>query len=95
VYRVDRKKPAGSRVRIIHMADGSPFRSEEQYHVVMSTYRARGGGGHMTTGIGLTPDELLGRIVWVSERDIRTIFRDELIARTQIRPRPLNHWRYL
>ena len=64
VYRVDRKKPAGSRVRIIHMADGSPFRSEEQYHVVMSTYRARGGGGHMTTGIGLTPDELLGRIVW-------------------------------
>lgn len=95
VYRVDRKKPAGSRVRIIHMADGSPFSSEEQYHVVMSTYRARGGGGHMTAGIGLTPDELLGRIVWVSERDIRTIFRDELIARTQIRPRPLNHWRYL
>ena len=54
----------------------------EQYHVVMSTFRARGGGGHMTVGVGLSAEELPGRILWVSEKDVRTIFREYLTSRS-------------
>ncbi|HOO42827.1 MAG TPA: 5'-nucleotidase C-terminal domain-containing protein [Bacteroidales bacterium] len=95
LYRVHKNNPAGSRIEILSMADGSSFYPDEEYHVVMSTYRARGGGGHMTVGVGLSADELPERTLWVSEKDIRTIFRESLAARNTVRPQPLDHWRYL
>jgi 2',3'-cyclic-nucleotide 2'-phosphodiesterase/3'-nucleotidase len=95
LYRVHKNKPAGSRIEVLSMADGSSFSLAEEYHVVMSTYRARGGGGHMTSGVGLTAEELPERTLWVSEKDIRTIFREYLAARSPVMPRPMDHWRYL
>jgi 2',3'-cyclic-nucleotide 2'-phosphodiesterase/3'-nucleotidase len=95
LYIVSKSKPAGSRIEILSMADGSSFFPEEEYNVVMSTYRARGGGGHMTVGVGLSADELSERTLWVSEKDIRTIFRESLAAKKSVMPQPLDHWRYL
>lgn len=94
-YRVYKNKPAGSRIEVLSMADGSSFLPGEEYNVVMSTYRARGGGGHMTVGVGLFATELPGRTLWVSEKDIRSIFRESLAARNTVMPQPLDHWRYL
>ena len=94
-YRVNKNKPAGLRIEILSMADGSSFFLTEEYNVVMSTYRARGGGGHMTVGVGLSADELSERTLWVSEKDIRTIFRESLAAKKSVMPQPLDHWRYL
>ena len=44
-YNVDIEKPAGERIRILSMADGTPFDPEKTYKVAMTSYRASGGGG--------------------------------------------------
>jgi hypothetical protein len=49
----------------------------------------------MTVGVGLSANELPGRTLWVSEKDIRSIFRESLAARNTVMPQPLDHWRYL
>jgi len=50
---VDVSKPAGSRVTVTSMADGSPFDPARTYVVAINSYRGQGGGGHLTTGAGL------------------------------------------
>ena len=62
-YTVDITKPYGSRVRIISMADGSKFRTDAEYNVAMTSYRAAGGGDLLLEGAGLTREELDGRLV--------------------------------
>jgi 2',3'-cyclic-nucleotide 2'-phosphodiesterase/3'-nucleotidase len=52
-YRVDVTKPAGQRIDIAWMADGSPFDLGATYTVAINSYRGQGGGGHLTTGAGL------------------------------------------
>jgi 2',3'-cyclic-nucleotide 2'-phosphodiesterase/3'-nucleotidase len=53
VYTVDVTKPAGSRVSITELSDGSPFDLGATYTVAINSYRGQGGGGHLTTGAGL------------------------------------------
>ena len=62
-YTVDVTKPAGSRVFIESMADGSAFREDATYTVAMTSYRATGGGSLITAGAGIPQDDLAGRIV--------------------------------
>ncbi|NLA16336.1 MAG: bifunctional metallophosphatase/5'-nucleotidase [Bacteroidales bacterium] len=95
LYRVERHEPPGARIKVLSMADGSPFYANEEYHVVMSTFRARGGGGHMTEVLGMSPEELYDRILWVSETDVRAMYKESMVARKEIRLSPLYHWRYL
>lgn len=52
-YTVDVSRPAGSRVTILSMADGTPFSMTKTYSVAINSYRGSGGGGHLTTGVGL------------------------------------------
>ena len=52
-YTVDISKPAGSRIAISSMADGSAFDPAKTYVVAINSYRGQGGGGHLTTGAGL------------------------------------------
>jgi 2',3'-cyclic-nucleotide 2'-phosphodiesterase/3'-nucleotidase len=52
-YTVDVSKPAGSRVTITSMADGTPFNLDTTYSVAINSYRGSGGGGHLTLGAGL------------------------------------------
>jgi 2',3'-cyclic-nucleotide 2'-phosphodiesterase / 3'-nucleotidase len=53
VYRVDLTRPAGSRVIIACLSDGSPFDFAATYTVAINSYRGQGGGGHLTAGAGL------------------------------------------
>jgi 2',3'-cyclic-nucleotide 2'-phosphodiesterase/3'-nucleotidase len=57
-YVVDVTKPAGSRVTILSMADGSPFDMAKTYTVAINSYRAAGGGNHLTRGVGLDLKQL-------------------------------------
>ena len=57
-YVVDVSKPAGSRVTILSMADGSPFDMAKTYTVAINSYRAAGGGNHLTRGVGLDLKQL-------------------------------------
>ena len=62
-YTVDITKPAGARVKISSMADGSAFDPGREYTVAMTSYRAAGGGDLLFKGAGLTREELDGRLV--------------------------------
>ena len=63
VYTVDVTKPAGSRVEVVSLADGSPFDESATYTVAMTSYRATGGGSLVTVGAGIPHSELAGRVV--------------------------------
>ncbi|MBO4670292.1 MAG: bifunctional metallophosphatase/5'-nucleotidase [Bacteroidales bacterium] len=62
-YTVDVTRPAGSRVSIESLADGSAFNMEGEYTVAMTSYRANGGGSLLTEGAGIPQDELSSRVV--------------------------------
>ncbi|MBP7263168.1 MAG: bifunctional metallophosphatase/5'-nucleotidase [Spirochaetia bacterium] len=57
-YIVDVSKPAGSRVTILSMTDGTPFDMAKTYSVAINSYRGSGGGYHLTRGVGLDADAL-------------------------------------
>ncbi len=57
-YVVDVSKPAGSRVTILSMADGSAFDMNKTYSVAINSYRGSGGGNHLTRGVGLDLKQL-------------------------------------
>ena len=44
IYEVDVTKPDGQKVRILSMADGTPFDENRWYKVAMNSYRGNGGG---------------------------------------------------
>jgi len=58
VYTVDIDRPAGQRVDIKSMADGTPFDPEKTYKVAMTSYRASGGGNLLTEGAHLGEGEV-------------------------------------
>ena len=45
IYTVDIREPAGERVNIQSMADGSAFSLEKEYNVAITSYRSVGAGG--------------------------------------------------
>jgi 2',3'-cyclic-nucleotide 2'-phosphodiesterase/3'-nucleotidase len=62
-YVVDVTRPAGERVKIMSLADGSPFSMDAEYNVAMTSYRASGGGGLMRHGAGIDTDKIDDRVV--------------------------------
>ena len=62
-YMVDITKPAGSRVEISEMADGSQFDPAADYTVAVTSYRASGAGGLLTDGARIPEEELEGRVL--------------------------------
>ena len=63
VYTVDVTRPAGRRVQIKSLADGSAFQPDAWYNVAMTSYRASGGGDLLIKGAGLSKEEIDARIV--------------------------------
>ena len=61
-YTVDVTKPAGSRIQISSMADGSAFDYAKEYNVAMTSYRACGGGG-LLDAAGIDTADIDSRIV--------------------------------
>ena len=97
-YTVDITKPYGERVAISTMTGGEPFDLEKTYFVAMTSYRASGGGGHITLGAGIeNPEE---RIV---ERypEIRDILFQYILETGGIEeavisdPARIGHWEFI
>ena len=61
-YTVDVTKPSGERVSISSMADGSAFDYAREYNVAMTSYRACGGGG-LLTSVGIDTSDIDSRVV--------------------------------
>lgn len=71
VYTVDVSKPAGNRISVTSFINGNPFNYDSIYSVAINSYRASGGGGHLTTGSGISHSDLRNRITWTSGKDLR------------------------
>ena len=63
VYTVDVTMPAGGRVSVKSLADGSPFSEDAEDNGAMTSYRASGGGSLMEEGAGIDAAEVETRIV--------------------------------
>ena len=94
-YEVDLTKPDGQKVRILRMSDGQPFDPGKWYKVVMSSYRANGGGELLTKGAGIPRDELESRVVWHTDMDLRHYLTEEIRRQGVIDPQPAHNWRFV
>ena len=85
VYEVDVTKPAGERVMIRSLADGTAFDEAADYNVAMTSYRASGGGDIMSKGAGVDTDRIDERVV-AYHQEIRNLLYDYLVANKEIDP---------
>jgi len=90
-YFVDVTKPQGARVTITSMSDGTVFSHDSTYTVAVNSYRANGGGGHIEAA-GISQDELDGRLISSTPRDLRFYMTEWIRERGDISPEPLTHW---
>lgn len=70
-YEVDVTKEKGNRVHILKMSNGQPFDMNKNYKVAINSYLGCGGGSILTTGAGITLEELPKRILSTSALDLR------------------------
>jgi len=72
-YTVDVTKPAGERIAILSMDDGSAFDPAKTYSVAINSYRAMGGGGMLERGAGISAADLLSMkfVTSATTRDLR------------------------
>jgi|WetSurSiteA1Bulk_404760.scaffolds.fasta_scaffold02919_2 2',3'-cyclic-nucleotide 2'-phosphodiesterase / 3'-nucleotidase len=94
-YTVDVSKPAGDRVNIVELSDGTPFDFDKTFKVAINSYRGSGGGGHLTRGAGISQDDLSERIVASTNRDIRYNLMQWIKEKKNIRPHLLGNWKII
>ena len=95
LYTVDVTKPEGQKVRIISLADGTPFDENKMYKVAVNSYRGNGGGELLTRGAGIPQDELEKRILSSTDKDLRYYLMQYIERQQTITPRALNQWHFL
>lgn len=95
VYEVDVTKPKGQKVRIVSMADGTPFDPSRIYKVVMNSYRGNGGGDLLIKGAGIAKAEIESRIVYKSPLDLRHYIMEEIKRQGNVRPQSNQNWRFV
>ena len=74
------------------MDDGSEFYPDKIYTVAINSYRGNGGGGHLTRGAGIPQDELSGRLINSSEKELRLLMMNWLKKQKIVSPVKLNNW---
>lgn len=94
-YTVDVTKPAGERITITSLADGTPFQLSEQYIVATNSYRGNGGGELMTRGAGIPHKDLRKRLLKSSEKDLRYYFMELIRQKGTVAPKPLHFWKFI
>ena len=93
IYEVTDNNPMGERMKIISMADGTPFDMDKTYNVVMNSYRSMGGGNHLINGVGWAQEDIKNHVVWQSDRDLRSLFIDWASKKRVLDSEPLNCWK--
>lgn len=93
IYTVDVTKPSGEKVTILRMADGSPFDLNKRYKVAVNSYRGNGGGELLTKGAGIPQEELKGRILFATDKDLRFYLMQYIEKKGKVDAQPLNQWK--
>lgn len=94
-YTVDVTKPAGERITIQCMADGTPFSMDKMYKVALNSYRGNGGGDLLTQGAGIPKEELAKRIVFATDKDLRYYLMQYIEREKVPHPQALNQWKFV
>ncbi len=95
IYTVDVTKPAGQKVTITGMADGTPFRMDKMYRVAVNSYRGNGGGELLTKGAGIPQDRLKERVISSTEKDLRYYLMQYIMQHKDVLPQPLHQWKFI
>ena len=95
IYTVDVTKPKGEKITIISMADGTPFSMDKMYKVALNSYRGNGGGELLTKGAGIPQDELKGRILFSTDKDLRYYLMQYIEKKGVIEPHALGQWEFI
>ncbi len=89
-YTINPSGEKGNRISILE----ANFDLNKRYKVVLNSYRANGGGGHLTQGVGLSKLELKDRIIYSSERDFRSLLGEWLQKQEKpFWPEEYNSWK--
>lgn len=94
-YTVDVTKPSGERISILSMADGRPFSLESTYKVAVNSYRANGGGEHMTKGTGMTQEEIKAHTIAATQKDLRYYLMEYIEKEGTLSPKTLDSWKFI
>ena len=94
-YTVDVTKPAGEKVTITALTDGTPFDLNKEYLVAINSYRGNGGGDLLTKGAGLTKDEINQRIVKSTDKDLRYYLINKIKEQKTVTPPDMQNWRFI
>lgn len=95
LYEVDVTQPAGQKVNIVGLADGSPFEETTVYSVAVNSYQGSGGGGILTEGAGIPREKLGERIISSTDKDLRYYLTETIKAEKVIDPMPLHQWKFV
>ena len=95
VYTVDVSKKPGNRLTIISMADGARFDKNKIYRVAITSYRGSGGGDHLTEGAAIPHAELESRIVFVSDKGLRSYIAGYFKEQQKLNPVSGSNWKIL
>lgn len=93
-YRVHKDNPYGQRIEAIQKSDQAVFYLERRYHVAMTTFRALGGGGHLSKGLHWSMDKMRARCIVGSDKSIRASLID-IYSKDTVDTRPLDQWCYI
>ena len=91
-YTVDLSKPAGSKVEISGFSDGRAFEPEAEYLVAINSYRASGGGGHLTKGVGLSKEQIAEKMVSSTIKDLRYYLMKWIEKQGTVTPKAMGNW---
>ena len=92
-YTVDVTKPEGDRVSLKSLTkDNSRIDMNKTYTVAINSYRGNGGGGHLTSGVGLTKEEIAERTKASTMMDLRYYFIKAFELLGVITPEVDNNW---
>lgn len=94
-YTVDVRKPAGSRVEILSMADGRPFDMKQHYRVAINSDLASGGSKIITQGIGWNQETLDMRVMEVSSKNMQEIIQDYITDHDTLKLHISGHWKII
>jgi 2',3'-cyclic-nucleotide 2'-phosphodiesterase / 3'-nucleotidase len=94
-YTVDVSKPEGKRVTITSFSDGRRFNKDGFYRVAVNSYRGNGGGGHFTSGVGLSAQELRSRLITSTDKDLRYYIIKAIERRKIVAPSANKNWKVI
>ena len=94
VYQVDFTATFGDRVKILSMADGTPFSEGGEYTVALSSYRICGGGNLIDCGAGVDPIADMEQITIKKYPLIRDLLEDFIREDKDFYNVP-GHWKFV